>query len=147
MIINEIKKDRLLAKKDGNIKKYETLTTLFSEVQRLEKIDQEDDVKVQNVIRKFLKGLEEMIDIKKTQCINNDFEVAQLQAEAGTVKVYLPAQLTEEFLSDTIDTMIKENGFDNPRDMGKIMKLLKEKFDGQFDGKVASTLARMKLVK
>ena len=55
---------------------------------------------------------------------------------------YLPKQLTEEELKEKISNIINDNGFSGGKDMGKVMGLLKESFDGQYDGKMASQLVK-----
>ena len=146
MIVTQIKKDRMVANKEGNKQKYETLTTLLSEVQRLEKPDQEDDSKVQAVCKKYIKGLEEMLALScgKTITVGTE-EYNKTQAlmfERDTVESYLPSQLSERVLNDTIKDIIKYNGYSSMKDMGHVMKILKEEFDGQYDGKLASQIVR-----
>jgi uncharacterized protein YqeY len=57
MLLTQIKKDRMLAMKAKEEKTYESLTTLLSEIQRMDKADQENDGKVQQVITKSIKSL------------------------------------------------------------------------------------------
>ncbi len=138
MLSEQIKKDRIQAKKDNEDFKYEVLTTLLSEVQRLEKPEQEDDDKVKKVIKKSVKGLNEMISVDVANA-------GKHKAEKALLEEYLPQQMTEDELEKAIDGIVSESfepGTATPKDMGKVMKILKEKHDGTYDGKVASQVVR-----
>jgi uncharacterized protein YqeY len=136
MIIDTIKKDRIEAIKSGDSFKNSTLTTLLSEVQRLDKSDQKSDQKVLEVIRKYNKSLNEMIVLTLPR------EGDPILVEKDIISVYLPKQLSGEELDLAIEEIITEVGAETMKDMGKVMKALKETFDGQYDGKVASGIVR-----
>ena len=69
--------------------------------------------------------------------------------EAGELKIiegYLPAAPTEEEIGAAIEAAVKETGAAGPKDMGKVMKALKEKFAGKaVDGSVLSGKVKAKL--
>ncbi len=137
MLVNKIKEDRQNFKKQQAKTEANILTTLFSEVQRLDKADQEDDKKVLGVITKYVKGLKEMIALTED---SSDFE-----KELEVVSVYLPKQLTEVELTTYIDYAIAETDAKTMQDMGKVMKALKRIEGASYDGKLASTIVRGKL--
>ncbi len=144
-LMTQIKKDRMLANKRGDIAKYQALTTLVSEIQRLEKPDQENDEKVQKVIAKSVKDLTEMIQVMGIECIGLQSKIddkLRMIAEKNILKAYLPKQMSEDEMKNAISEIISEIGAESVRDMGKVMKSLKEKFNGQYDGKAASALVR-----
>lgn len=58
---------------------------------------------------------------------------------------YLPKMLSENELATVIDSIVSENNFSTMKDMGVAMKILKESYPNQYDGKLASTLIRAKL--
>ncbi len=134
MLIQEIKADRLAARRENDLDTYTTLTTLLSEIARLEKVDQKNDQKVQAVITKCIKGLTEMIAI---------LEVSEsMEKEKELLLTYLPQQMEREELLEAIKCIADDVGAESPRDMGKIMSGLKKSFNGQYDGKLASELVR-----
>ncbi len=45
--------------------------------------------------------------------------------------------LTEDELNINIKDIIDINSFNSIKDMGKVMSILKEQFDGLYDGKIA----------
>lgn len=63
--------------------------------------------------------------------------------EAELLEKYLPKQLTTDELSDSIDHIIEQHGFDS---IGPIMGKLKQLHGTSYDGKVASQLVKEKLV-
>ena len=65
--------------------------------------------------------------------------------EAKLLSVYLPKQLLEKELNIIIDKVISEIKANNLRDMSKIMKLLKNRYSGECDFQLASSLIKKKL--
>jgi hypothetical protein len=65
--------------------------------------------------------------------------VAQNRAEQAVLEAYLPAQLDAPRLDAVIREIAQELG--SPA-IGPIMATLKERYAGQYDGKLASELAR-----
>tara|TARA_B100000963_G_scaffold339918_1_gene338060 strand:- start:751 stop:1146 length:396 start_codon:yes stop_codon:yes gene_type:complete len=55
---------------------------------------------------------------------------------------YLPTQISEDVLTDKIKGLIVKESLTSVRDMGKVMAHLKSNFDGQYDGKLASTITK-----
>jgi len=148
-LIAKIKSDRIAAKKNGEQEKAEILTTLLSEVERMEKADRDDDKKVIAVVKKYLKGLEDMISslaLNPMESVDDRMKFNEIAFEQETVMVYLPEQLEGEALTAAVEEAIKESGAESPRDMGKVMKLLKEKYEGNYDGREASEVVKKVLI-
>jgi uncharacterized protein YqeY len=80
-----------------------------------------------------LKKNEELLNIPNI----SENMVALAQHEKSIVEKYLPKQLT----ADEIRNIIQLLGGAQVN-LGDIMKHLKERYSGQYDGKVASTVAR-----
>lgn len=58
--------------------------------------------------------------------------------EREILKSFLPAQLSDEVLTEEIESAILEVKAVGKKDMGKVIKLLMEKFPGRVDGKTLS---------
>lgn len=58
--------------------------------------------------------------------------------EREILKSFLPAQLSDEELTEEIESAILEVKAVGKKDMGKVIKLLMEKFPGRVDGKTLS---------
>ncbi len=67
------------------------------------------------------------------------------QAEASLIARYLPPDLTDEQLSVIVADAIATTGATGPRDMGVVMKTVKEQAGGLVDGKRASEAVRAAL--
>jgi len=70
---------------------------------------------------------------------------AQAEQEAGEIAVieeFLPEQLSEEEVKGHIAAILKEVGATSPREIGKVMGLLKERYAGRMDFARANALAR-----
>lgn len=61
-------------------------------------------------------------------------------AEIAIIERYLPKALSEDDAKDAILAIIAEVGATTKRDMGKVMKAIKAKYQGQIDGKLASRI-------
>lgn len=69
------------------------------------------------------------------------------QAEAEMISRYLPPDLTDDQLDEIVADAIAQTGATGPRDMGPVMKLVKEQADGLVDGKRASDAVRAALAR
>ena len=134
-LLDTIKADQLEARKLGDTLRAKLLTTLLGEASPSGNDTTTDD-KVQAVVKKFIKNLDEMLKYSKS-----DSEHFSTLNEIEILNKYMPKQLSEEELDDIVCDLI-DDGCDN---IGKIMKELNTKYKGQFDGKVASGLARYRL--
>src|SRR3954467_10182259 len=64
--------------------------------------------------------------------------VAQEREEIAIIEKYLPAQLTDQEIHDTIVSLVKETGATAMKDMGRVMAALKERYTGKLDFAKAS---------
>jgi uncharacterized protein len=62
--------------------------------------------------------------------------------EIVVIEEFLPQQLSEAELKEKIADLIAELGAASPRDIGKVMALLKERYQGRIDFAKASSLAK-----
>ena len=65
--------------------------------------------------------------------------------EADMLKIYLPEQISDKNLNDVISELILQSEAKSLRDMGKVMKLLKENYSGRCDLQKASSIIKEKL--
>jgi len=102
-----------------------------------------DDAQVLAVLEKMLKQRRDSIQ---------QFEAAARQDladkekfEVGVIQHYLPAQLTAAEVDAIIAAAISESGAQGPKDMGKVMGLVKPKVAGRTDMGKLSELFKAKL--
>ena len=56
------------------------------------------------------------------------------EKESAIIQVYLPEQVGEEELKQRIQAVIAETGAQDPKDMGKVMKVVVSEFKGKAEG-------------
>jgi len=76
---------------------------------------------------------------------NRDDLVKKEQRELDVIESYLPKKLPSEKIDLLIEETISETGANSPKDMGKVMGLLKNKLQGQADMSEVSKLIKEKL--
>jgi uncharacterized protein len=64
--------------------------------------------------------------------------VAQEREEIAIIEKYLPRQMTDQEIHDTIFALVKETGASAMKDMGRVMAALKERYTGKLDFAKAS---------
>jgi uncharacterized protein YqeY len=102
-----------------------------------------DDAAVVSVVEKMLKQRRESIAQfeKASRADLADAEKAEVQVLAG----YLPQQLGEAEVQKAVDSVISETGASTPKDMGKVMALLKGRLAGKADMGKVSALVKARL--
>lgn len=139
-LLSNIKAAQLQARKNRDAIATNVLTTLVGEAEAVGKNAgnrESTDAEVVAVVKKFIKNMDETLAL-----INQPQAVADLQYERSIVSQYLPQQLTSDQLKGILESLTNELNAHTLREMGKIMKVLKERFDGQYDGALASTLIK-----
>lgn len=67
------------------------------------------------------------------------------QAEIAIIEAYLPKQMDDAAVTAAIADAVKESGAASPKDMGKVMAILKAKYAGQMDFQKASAAVKAAL--
>jgi len=67
------------------------------------------------------------------------------QEEVDIINDFMPRLLTEEEITSEIDAVIEKEGYSTMKDLGFVMKYMKNKFGSTYDGKIASSIAKSKL--
>src|SRR6185312_11653787 len=81
----------------------------------------------------------------RAQAARREDLAAQERYEIGVIETYLPAQLSDAELDALIAQCIADAGATSPRDMGKVMALLKERATGRADMGALSQRVKAKL--
>lgn len=133
-------KERLMqdlkqAMKDKDIIKKNVVQMIRASILQVEKDKQIElgDEEVINIISKEGKKRRDALeDYKKS---GREDLVKQIEEEINIINEYLPKQLTKEELTTEIEKIIEELQATSIKDMGKVMKLAKEKIGAKSDGK------------
>jgi uncharacterized protein YqeY len=90
-----------------------------------------DDAQVLHTLEKMLKQRRD--SVSQYEAARREDLAAQERYEIGVIETYLPAQLSDAELDALITQCIADAGATSPRDMGKVMTLLKERAAGRAD--------------
>lgn len=107
----------------------------YEEMQK--ETDNLSEDQVTAVLKTELKKRKESLEYAEKD--NRAEMIAEIKAEIALIESFLPQQLSDQDLEKIIVDLKNENPAAN---MGAIMKSLKEKFSGQYDGKMASDIAK-----
>jgi len=99
-----------------------------------------DDAQVHAVVERLLKQRRESI-AQYEQAGRAELAAAE-RFEADLLVGYLPAQLSEAEVEQAVDAAIAETGAAGPKDMGRVMGVLKARLAGRAD--MAAVSARVK---
>jgi uncharacterized protein YqeY len=102
-----------------------------------------DDAQVLHTLEKMLKQRRD--SVSQYEAAQREDLAAQERYEIGVIEAYLPAQLTDAELDALIAQCITDAGAASPRDMGKVMALLKERAAGRADMGALSQRVKAKL--
>jgi len=102
------------------------------------------DADVLSIIEKMLKQRRESI-AQYEKAARADLADVE-KAEIVVLSAYLPQQMSEAEVAEAVLAAIKESGAAGPKDMGKVMGLLKSRLAGRTDMGKLSGLVKAKLV-
>ena len=139
MSLQQIREDQLEARKSRDKLKATLLTTLIGEAQMVGKnAGNRDttDAEVVQVVKKFIKNIDESLEYYSGETKEEKL------SEKKLLEIYLPRQLTEEQLTTIIFDIFNKLNITELKQMGLVMKELKTNYEGQFDGRLASTIVK-----
>ena len=93
---------------------------------------------LQSLVKQRKDSIEAFEKANRNDLIENELN------EIKVIEMFLPKQMDEDETKLTIKGIIQENNFKSLKDMGSIMKIIKEKYAGKIDmglvGKIAKSL-------
>lgn len=102
-----------------------------------------DDAQVLGVLEKMLKQRHD--SVTQYEAGGRADLAAQERYEIGVIEAYLPAQLSAAELDALVAKCVADAGATSPRDMGKVMALVKERAAGRADMGALSGLVKARL--
>ena len=103
-------------------------------------ITQEDEIAL---LQRLVKQRKESALLYQEQGREDLYEEEFFQQ--GVIEVYLPEQLSEEEVTETLKQIIAETQASSMKDMGKVMGQAQKVFAGRADNKLVSTLVKQLL--
>lgn len=140
-LIEQIKEHQLKVRKNRDAAAAATLTTLIGEAEMIGKNAnrQVSDNEVVSLIKKFIDN----IDFTLSKVTEGQ---EKLLAEKELLSIFMPVQLNREQLTNIINDIKVEVNASVPKDMGKIMSVLKTRYETCYDGKMAAEIVKTVLV-
>lgn len=121
------------------------LRLILSECKRVE-VDERIELSDERVLAILDKMVKQRRDsAKQYQDAGRDELARQEEYEISVIDDFLPEALSDDELSAIIDQAIADSGAEGPRDMGKVMGLVKPQIQGRADMGAASQLVKQKL--
>lgn len=146
MLENKIFETMKDAMKSGDKAKLSTMRLIISELKNKKIADgvkELDDANVIAVIKKMAKQRKESIE--KFAEGGRDDLVEKEKQELSILDKYLPEEMSEEEVAKVVDEVISSIEDVSPKDMGRVMKEVMGKLQGQADGKTVSKIVQAKL--
>lgn len=146
MIEEKLQKDLVSAMKEKNNTKVDAIRSIKAAILNEKtngKFHELSDSEVIGVIQKLSKQRKEAADIYVT---NNRPELAEKELnEKRFIDEYLPKMMSEDELKLLIRNIFTELNVTSIKQIGLIMKELKDKYSGQYDAAMASTIIKSML--
>lgn len=100
-------------------------------------LTQDDEIKI---LQKLAKQRKDSLEVFVAQ---NREDLAQKEREElAVIEHYLPKQMDEAELRETLKAILAQVGASGPGDMGKVMGVASKQLAGKADGKMISTLVK-----
>ena len=140
-LLQDLKEDM---KNKDNLRK-DTINMLRAAILQVEKDSQKTltDDEICAIVAKEVKKRKE--SVKEYEDAGRQDIADSLKQEVEILSKYLPEQLSQEEIVKLVEDAIKESGAASPRDMGKVMSILRPKTAGKADGKLVSDIVKEKL--
>jgi hypothetical protein len=141
-VLEQVRADVISAMRAGERDVAAALRLLVSELQKDQKEGAGDELAV--LRREHKRRLDAASQFENA---NRPDLATKEQAEAVMIARYLPPDLTDEQLDEIIAEAIGQTGASGPKDMGAVMRVVKERAGGLVDGKRASDAVRAALAR
>lgn len=141
----QLMEDMKAAMKSGDKPTVETLRLIRSQVKNVAISKGEDlsDDDVISVLTKEAKKRKESIELYKKG--GRDELAESEEKELGIIQSYLPEAISEEELSQIVQSAIEESGAESMKEMGKVMGFVMPQVKGRADGKAVREMVKQKL--
>lgn len=138
----ELLKELKEAMRNKDELKKDTITCLRAAILQVEKDKQIalSESGMQEIVAKEVKKRRE--SIPEYENGGREDIVENLKKEIEILEKYLPKQLTTEEIKELVVKSIEKTNASSPRDMGVVMKDIKEEIAGKADGKVVSDIVK-----
>ena len=141
-----INKEYIQAMKDRAAEKSAALSYLRAMIKQVKvdkRLEKVADDEVISVLKKQIKQRQDSIE--QFEKGGRPELAAKEKGEIEIMKVYLPVEMSVDEIKILINAVVNETGAASIKDMGQVMKVVREKTGGRADGKLVSELVKEKL--
>ena len=139
----QIVADLKTKKKKKNSSKIEAIRAVKGAIDKFEKENPNQKINYSKAIKPLVKQRED--SSAQFRAAGNEELANKELAEIEVINFYLVQVMPKQFSKDEMESMAKQYAIDNSlskNDMGKIMSYFKTNYDGQYDGKELSMIAK-----
>ncbi len=112
------------------------------QVEKDKQIEVNDDQILEIIAKESKKRKDSLVDYEKS---GREDLIEQIKEEIEILAEYLPKPLTKEELEEIISSAIADVGATTIKDMGKVMKEVKQRVGTRADGKTINEIVKEKL--
>jgi len=143
MNINKEIKEAMLAKDSVRLSSLRAIKSAFLVAQTEKGAGELDDDAMQKIIQKQVKQRKDAaaIYIEQNRQDLADDELAQV----SILEEFLPEQLSEDEIRQTVEAIMTQMGASSMADMGKVMGAANKQLAGRADGKLIAQIVKSKL--
>ena len=98
------------------------------------------DAEIPSLLQKMIKQRRESLGIYEKA--GRTEQAAQEATEIAVIEEFLPKQMSEAEAREAVAAVVKEVGAASPKEMGKVMAVLKERYAGRMDFAKASGMVK-----
>ena len=144
-MLNQLQKELVVAMKAGEKAKMMGLRNIIgklkaAKIDKGESLTNEESLKI---LKSAAKQLKESID--QYQKGGRDDLAEEEAYELSLLEKYLPEQLSEEIIRETVKNIIVNTGAESIQDMGQVMGAAMKEFAGSADGKLVQKIVQEEL--
>lgn len=112
------------------------------QVEKDKQIELDDNQIIEIIAKESKKRKDSIADYEKS---GREDLLNQIKEEIEIISGYLPKQLSMEEIEKIVNDIVKETGATTIKDMGKVMKIAKERIGASADGKTISDAVKKAL--
>ena len=144
-MLNQLQKELVVAMKAGEKAKMMGLRNIIgklkaAKIDKGESLTNEESLKI---LKSAAKQLKESID--QYQKGGRDDLAEEEAYELSLLEKYLPEQLSEKIIRETVKNIVENTGAESIQDMGQVMGAAMKEFSGSADGKLVQKIVQEEL--
>ena len=144
-MLNQLQKELVVAMKAGEKAKMMGLRNIIGKLKaaKIDKGESLTDEESLKILKSAAKQLKESID--QYQKGGRDDLAEEEAYELSLLEKYLPEQLSEEIIRETVKKIVENTRAESIQDMGQVMGAAMKEFAGSADGKLVQKIVQEEL--